>query len=183
MFQVLEKSQPDEITSKLGIADSLWGANRQTEAREYYRIYQKLILESKDETAPPLRVAKRTNETNSKLNDYKSNAERYSSEYDICNSSAAGSNPKTIECQDMEISATRELIQTRLNNAEKNIENASIISNLAASSDPWSKYMNEKCKVFLFLEGQRGNLLARQCILDEYIGRLRFINEFLTIIE
>lgn len=104
-----------------------------------------------------------------------SRGEPQEKEYTACITNAQGVTPEIISCTQNEIERYKNNIANQID-ASAEDELTGVLKKLVSrNSRLWLAYIEEKCAVYDEFEGQRGELLKVNCLLDEFIRRDTFI--------
>jgi hypothetical protein len=105
------------------------------------------------------------------------------SEYTACLTSALGVNPEVILCAQSEIERYKKNIENRVTPAVDDEFTSQLKQMVSGSSRQWLEYAEGKCAVYDKFEGQRGELLKVNCLLNEFIMRDSFIKDLILEAE
>ncbi|MNF88655.1 hypothetical protein D3C84_711530 [compost metagenome] len=105
------------------------------------------------------------------------------SEYTTCLTNAFGVSPEIMLCAQAEIERYKKNIENRMATSAEDELTSVLKQMVSRGSRQWLEYSEGKCAVYDKFEGQRGELLKVNCLLDEFIRRDAFIKNLILEAE
>ena len=97
------------------------------------------------------------------------------SEYTACLTNALGVSPEIMLCAQGEIERYKKNIENRMATSAEDELTSVLKQMVSRGSRQWLEYSEGKCAVYDKFEGQRGEMLKVNCLLDEFVRRDAFI--------
>jgi hypothetical protein len=114
---------------------------------------------------------------------YSANSFAFNQEYNECINVANGVVPEILECIDKENStiekSTNEYIMKKFNTEDYSIYK----ENLIEIENKKNIFFQEKCNIYLLDGSQNGQILNKQCLLDESLNFNKYIENLYDMLE
>lgn len=105
-----------------------------------------------------------------------------STPYDTCIKRAQGVHPEMMKCMSRAYETQVEDVAALLKLSETG-ELGKVSTQMSSQGELWQKFVTSKCDVYLGIGGQRGELLAQNCKLDEAKRRKAYVKNVLAAAE
>lgn len=100
-------------------------------------------------------------------------------EYSACIGEAQAIHPEIVSCIESEIMRRKKNIKANIEAASKDPSLRGLTSSIAETDQLWVMYIEKLCGTYHHIEGQRGELLIKNCILNEVAHREEFLKNIL----
>ena len=105
-----------------------------------------------------------------------------SAPYRTCIERAQGAHPEIMECMSRAYEAQVKDVAELLSPRERG-ETDRMAAQMRSQEELWQNFVASKCDVYLDIGGQRGELLAQNCKLDEAKRRKAYVKDVLAAAE
>jgi galactokinase/mevalonate kinase-like predicted kinase len=98
-------------------------------------------------------------------------------EYSTCISEAQAIHPEVVSCMESEIMRRKKNIETNIEAASNDPSLSGLASSFTETDHLWTMYIEKLCDTYNHIEGQRGETLIENCILNEVTHRELFLKK------
>ena len=100
------------------------------------------------------------------------------STYEAGSVSAKGVHPRMLDCIQKEVKRLQDVTRVALSKRYEE-PTSGIVAKIKRNQPAWETYVRSKCDLYLALNGQRGDLMQRSCVLEETSSQARYVDELI----